>query len=191
MTPARGSKIRSRGKNTMLIQICFMCVSLKFQSVRCKVNMSIAHLNFNFYPKKLILWQVMFILCSSPPATTLRFCYWQRYSSFLSDSIYEKWILGLNAAGHKVSFHFVEVNFAGVPNVDDRDRLYWIGTNFDLSDEDVDFLITSAHKALRQSADFQDFLAENRKIMERKRRGLCRIINYNSFREVFRTSNKE
>jgi uncharacterized tellurite resistance protein B-like protein len=78
-----------------------------------------------------------------------------------------------------------------VPNVDDRDRLYWIGTNFDLSDEDVDFLITSAHKALRQSADFQDFLAENRKIMERKRRGLCRIINYNSFREVFRASNKE
>lgn len=125
----------------MLIQICFMCVSLKFQSVRCKVNMSIAHLNFNFYPKKLILWQVMFILCSSPPATTLWFCYWQRYSSFLSDSIYEKWIVGLNAAGHTFSFHFVEVNFAGVPNVNDRDRLYWIGTNFDLSDEDVDFLI--------------------------------------------------
>lgn len=102
--------------------------------------MSIAHLNFNFYPKKLILWQVMFILCSSPPATTLWICYWQRYSSFLSDSIYEKWIVGYNAAGHTVSFHFVEVNFAGVPNVNDRDRLYWIGTNLDLSDEDVDFL---------------------------------------------------
>jgi len=61
------------------------------------------------------------------------------------------------------------VSFAGVPDENDRNRLYGIGTNFNLSDEDVDLLITSARQALRDSEEFQDFLSENRQIMERER----------------------
>jgi len=82
---------------------------------------------------------------------------------------YEKWTRELTDAGHPVSFHFIEVSFAGVPDENDRNRLYNIGTNFDLGDEEVDLLIASARQALRKSEDFQDFLAENRHIMEQER----------------------
>lgn len=82
---------------------------------------------------------------------------------------YEKWAEELSTAGHPVTFHFVEVRFAGVPDENDRNRLYNIGTNFNLSDEEVDILISSARQALRDSEEFQDFLSENRQIMERER----------------------
>jgi len=80
---------------------------------------------------------------------------------------YEKWAAELSAAGHPVSFHFVEVSFAGVPDGDDRGRLYGIGTNFNLRDEEVDLLITSARQALRHSEEFNKFLAENRQMLQR------------------------
>lgn len=74
---------------------------------------------------------------------------------------FEKWTEELSAAGHSVTFHFVEVSFAGVHNDDDRNRLEEIGTNFSLSDEQVDLLIASARQVLRQSSTFQDFLKVN------------------------------
>ena len=77
---------------------------------------------------------------------------------------YGKWTEELNDAGHPISFHFVEVSFAGVKNDADRERLHEIGTNFGLSDEEVDLLISSARQALRGSSAFQDFLVENRQL---------------------------
>ena len=77
---------------------------------------------------------------------------------------YGKWTEELNDAGHPLSFHFVEVSFAGVKNDADRERLHEIGTNFGLSDEEVDLLISSARQALRGSSAFQDFLVENRQL---------------------------
>lgn len=75
---------------------------------------------------------------------------------------YEKWTAELTADGHPVSFHFVEVSFAGVENSEDRKKLYGIGTTFNLGDDEVDLLISSARQVLRQSSSFQDFLAENK-----------------------------
>lgn len=75
---------------------------------------------------------------------------------------YEKWTAELSAAGHPLTFHFVEVSFAGVHDDDERNKLYNIGTNFNLSDEEVDLLISSGRNVLRQSATFESFLAENR-----------------------------
>ena len=75
---------------------------------------------------------------------------------------FEKWTEELSAAGHPVTFHFVEVSFAGVHNDDDRNRLEEIGTNFSLSDEQVDLLIASARQVLRQSTAFQNFLTKNK-----------------------------
>jgi NTE family protein len=76
---------------------------------------------------------------------------------------FEKWTDELITAGHPVTFDFVEVSFAGVQNEDDRNRLFDIGTSFNLSDEEVDLLIASARKVLGQSTAFQDFLTENKK----------------------------
>ena len=90
-----------------------------------------------------------------------------RYSrdtlEIVNDAFY-KWTGELKAAGHNVSFHFVEVNFANVQNENDRNRLNEIGTNFNLSNDEVDLLIASARQVLRQSPAFQDFLAENRRL---------------------------
>jgi NTE family protein len=79
---------------------------------------------------------------------------------------FEKWTAELTAAGHPVSFHFIEANFAGVENEDDRNKLYEIGTSFSLPDEEVDLLISTARQALRQSPYFQEFLAENKKLSQ-------------------------
>jgi hypothetical protein len=48
MTPAKGSMTRSRGRNTMLIQMCFMYVRLMAQGVRRKVNMYTVHVESDF-----------------------------------------------------------------------------------------------------------------------------------------------
>ena len=57
-----------------------------------------------------------------------------------------------------VTFHFVDVSFNHVDDDDERDFLSRIGTNFDLSDEQVDRLVAAARKVLRESQDFQSFL---------------------------------
>jgi hypothetical protein len=54
------------------------------------------------------------------------------------------------------------VSFNQVKNDDERNRLNEIGTNFNLNDDEVDLLISSAHKVVRQSPALQAFLAENR-----------------------------
>jgi len=75
---------------------------------------------------------------------------------------YQKWAAELSAAGHPVSFHFVEVSFAGVHDEDEQDKLYNMGTNFNLDDDEVDLLISAGRQVLSQSAAFKNFLAENR-----------------------------
>jgi NTE family protein len=57
-----------------------------------------------------------------------------------------------------VTFNFVEVSFNQVPDAAERNFLNDIGTNFDLSDEQVDRLIAAARQVLRESTEFQSFL---------------------------------
>jgi NTE family protein len=49
-----------------------------------------------------------------------------------------------------VTFHFADVSFDQVRDDSERDFLNSIGTNFDLSDEQVDRLIAAARKLLRE-----------------------------------------
>jgi len=75
---------------------------------------------------------------------------------------FDLWTRELTDAGHPVAFHFVEVSFAKDSNREERDRLSKIGTSFNLAEEEVDLLIGSARKVLRQSIEFQNFLAKNK-----------------------------
>ena len=75
---------------------------------------------------------------------------------------FANWADELSDAGHTVSFHFVEVSFAKERNKEEKDKLNEIGTNFSLSNEEVDLLIGSGRRILRHSTEFQDFLNENK-----------------------------
>ncbi len=75
---------------------------------------------------------------------------------------FEKWTKKLSTAGHPMTFHYVDVSFSRVQNDDERSRLNEIGTSFRLKDDEVDLLISSARQVLRQSSEFQEFLAENK-----------------------------
>ena len=75
---------------------------------------------------------------------------------------YENWVKDKSTAERPVTFHFVNVSFNYVKDDDERDFLNSIGTNFDLSDEQVDRLIAAARKILRESEDFQAFIKLNR-----------------------------
>ena len=55
-------------------------------------------------------------------------------------------------------FDFTQVCIDVVQNKADRDYLNSIGTSFDLSDEEVDRLISAARKALHKSPEFKAFL---------------------------------
>ena len=61
-----------------------------------------------------------------------------------------------------LTFHFVNVSIQHVSDDEERDFLNSIGTNFDLTDEQVDRLIAAARQVLRESKDFQAFLALDR-----------------------------
>jgi NTE family protein len=55
------------------------------------------------------------------------------------------------------------VSFEHVRDEAQRKKLNEVGTNFDLSDEQVDLLIAAARQVLRESPDFQSFLERNRR----------------------------
>jgi len=75
---------------------------------------------------------------------------------------FENWVKDKSTAERPVTFHFANVSFNHVKDDDERDFLNSIGTNFDLSDEQVDRLIAAARKILRESEDFQAFIKLNR-----------------------------
>jgi len=62
-----------------------------------------------------------------------------------------------------VSFHFVEVSFEKTAGDAERNYLNNIGTSFDLTDEEVDHLISAAGDILRRLPEFKDFLDVNSK----------------------------
>jgi NTE family protein len=64
----------------------------------------------------------------------------------------------LNSAGRPVTTHLIEVSFDLDDDEDERHYLKHLPTSFKLSDEQVDRLITSGRKILRESPDFQAML---------------------------------
>ena len=76
---------------------------------------------------------------------------------------FERWAQESAKPGRPVSFDFVEVSFDHMPDEAQRKKLNEVGTNFDLSDEQVDLLIGAARQILRESPDFQSFLERNRR----------------------------
>jgi NTE family protein len=86
----------------------------------------------------------------------------QRYSVDTIELVrrsFERWTRGASTPEHPLSFEFVEVSFEAVHDPKVRESLNEIGTNFHLRDEEVDQLISVARKVLRDSKEFQAFLA--------------------------------
>lgn len=80
----------------------------------------------------------------------------------LVNDAFDAWVKARSATESPFTFDFVEVGFAEVKDDSERAYLNGIGTNFDLSDEQVDRLIASAREVLRESPAFQKFLARAR-----------------------------
>ena len=76
---------------------------------------------------------------------------------------FESWAEKASTPQHPVDFHFVEVNFEKAVDEAERDFLNGIGTNFSLSGEEVDHLISAGGDILRRSEEFNAFLEANRK----------------------------
>jgi len=74
---------------------------------------------------------------------------------------FEHWVQDNSTPQRPVTFHFVDVSFGQVRDDSERDFLNSIGTNFDLSDEQVDRLIAAARQVLRESTEFQAFIKLN------------------------------
>lgn len=64
----------------------------------------------------------------------------------------------LSTEDKEVTFDFVRVDFKGVAEDAEREKLNNIGTSFRLSDAEVDLLISNARKVLRASPEFKTFL---------------------------------
>ena len=85
-------------------------------------------------------------------------------SRYSEDSIqlvratFDDWAKHKSTPERPVTFHFVDVSFNQVRDDSERDFLNSIGTNFDLSDEQVDRLIAAARKVLRESTELQAFI---------------------------------
>ena len=71
---------------------------------------------------------------------------------------YENLASELSDSGKEVNFYFVEVSFDRVRDKEQREYLNSIPTNFDLSDEEVDKILSAAHSLLRESKEFQSIL---------------------------------
>ena len=71
---------------------------------------------------------------------------------------FDHWTKQVSTPQRPVSFDFVEVSFNAVHDADQRQALNDIGTNFDLKDEEVDLLISTADEVLRASPEFRTFL---------------------------------
>ena len=70
----------------------------------------------------------------------------------------EKWATELSTPKGPVTAEFVDVSFDAVQDETAREALNSIGTNFSLSDEEVDRLISAGRAVLRASPQFQEAL---------------------------------
>lgn len=77
----------------------------------------------------------------------------------LVSTAFESWAAELSSGDRPVEFEFVEVSFEAVRDEAERNALNEIGTNFSLSDEEVDRLIHASRTVLRKSDRFQAALA--------------------------------
>ena len=73
------------------------------------------------------------------------------------------WAEQVSTPENPVRYHFVEVSFEKAADGAELDYPNNIGTNFNLSDKEVDRLISAAGQILRQSPEFKAFLDANRK----------------------------
>ncbi len=71
---------------------------------------------------------------------------------------FERWSKQISTPKHPVTFDFAQVSIDVVRDDAERNFLNTIGTSFDLSDEEIDRLISAAGKVLRESPELQAFL---------------------------------
>ena len=82
----------------------------------------------------------------------------------ITREVMERWVQENSTPGRPVTFSFVEVSFDQVKSVEERRYLDNIGTNFRLSNEEVDRLISAGQELLRQSNVYQEFVREVREV---------------------------
>ena len=86
-----------------------------------------------------------------------------RYNSATVDEVrnsLEAWTTHISTPDHKVTPYFIEVNFKEVPQPQLKLFLNKIPTSFNLTDEQVDTLISSARELLRAEPEYQQLLRE-------------------------------
>ena len=79
-------------------------------------------------------------------------------------SAYEKWTSQISTIEHPVTYNFVEVSFDKIKDDSVSKALNRIDTNFNLKDEEVDLLITSARQILRDSPELKAFINRSREL---------------------------
>lgn len=72
------------------------------------------------------------------------------------------WAAKMSTSGQKVTPHFIEIDFADVPQPQMRLFLNKIPTSFNLTDEQVDALINNGRSILRGNPEYRKFLKEIR-----------------------------
>jgi len=75
---------------------------------------------------------------------------------------FEKATQANSKRGRPVTFDFVDVHFGAVKDEKQRAALNKVGTNFHISDAQADALIAAGRQVLRESVEFQSFLARIR-----------------------------
>ena len=71
---------------------------------------------------------------------------------------FDQWVKEGSTPERPLTFHFVEVSFNQLTDEKEKEFLNQIGTNYNLSDEEVDRVIAAGRKVLRESEDFKSFL---------------------------------
>jgi NTE family protein len=81
-----------------------------------------------------------------------------RYNASTVDQVrqdLDQWATLMSTPEHPVESYFIEVSFEGVPQPQLKLSLNKIPTSFDLTDEQVDTLISSGRSILKNNPDFQ------------------------------------
>jgi len=79
-------------------------------------------------------------------------------------SAYKKWTSQISTPEHPVTYNFVEVSFDKIKDDSVSKALNRIDTNFNLKDEEVDLLITSARQILSDSPELKAFINRSREL---------------------------
>jgi len=72
----------------------------------------------------------------------------------------QRWAQELSTAEQGIDPYFIQVDFAGIADVEQRQYLNQVPTSFTLTDEQVDALIAAGRELLLANPDFRRFILD-------------------------------